>query len=474
MTRAEGEGQRARRGKGTKGKGAPAGPLPFVRPPPLRDRRGRASPLRWSSPPSAGGGRASGPTIAATADRNVLLVTIDTLRADALGTYGGRAVTPNLDRLAARGARFTFAHAHAVVTLASHATILTRPLSVRARRPRQHRLSRRPTPSTAATRLKRRASPPARSSAASRSITDSDSTPDSTSTTTARRAAVDRTGERERRADAVVARRSTGSARSPASGSRGSTSTIRTRLRSRRGMGVALPRRSVLRRGGVDRRARPAVRSARRAVAPHARRRHRRSRREPRRARRGDAQRLRVRIDAARAADRRTSSTAAAARPRRAAWRSTHRCGTSICCRRFSRPCGAAAGAAGRVARPLIAAGGGADRPSYFEAMQPRSRAAGRRCAACSSAAKSSSTCRLPSCTTCATDPREARNLSRHNPDRAQVLLNTLKSFNVAPPGRPQAEIVGDARAPAIARLHRRRMPARCARSTRKTTIRSG
>ena len=34
--------------------------------------------------------------------------------------YGGRASTPHLDALAARGARFTFAHAHAVVTLPSH------------------------------------------------------------------------------------------------------------------------------------------------------------------------------------------------------------------------------------------------------------------------------------------------------------------------------------------------------------------
>jgi len=59
------------------------------------------------------------------ADRNVLLVTIDTLRADALGAYGGRAMTPNLDRLAARGVKFDFAHAHAVVTLASHASILS-------------------------------------------------------------------------------------------------------------------------------------------------------------------------------------------------------------------------------------------------------------------------------------------------------------------------------------------------------------
>jgi arylsulfatase A-like enzyme/predicted negative regulator of RcsB-dependent stress response len=58
-------------------------------------------------------------------DRNILIVTIDTLRADALGAYGGRAATANLDRLAAGGARFDFAHAHAVVTLPSHASIFT-------------------------------------------------------------------------------------------------------------------------------------------------------------------------------------------------------------------------------------------------------------------------------------------------------------------------------------------------------------
>ena len=57
--------------------------------------------------------------------QNVLLVTIDTLRADALGAYGGPASTPALDRLAAEGVRFDFAHAHAVLTLPSHASILT-------------------------------------------------------------------------------------------------------------------------------------------------------------------------------------------------------------------------------------------------------------------------------------------------------------------------------------------------------------
>jgi arylsulfatase A-like enzyme/Flp pilus assembly protein TadD len=64
-------------------------------------------------------------TLDADANRNVLLITIDTLRADALSSYGGRAQTPNLDALAEHGARFTFAHAHAVVTLPSHTSILT-------------------------------------------------------------------------------------------------------------------------------------------------------------------------------------------------------------------------------------------------------------------------------------------------------------------------------------------------------------
>jgi len=60
-----------------------------------------------------------------TADQNVLIVTIDTLRADALGCYGGPAPTPNIDGVAAAGIRFSFAHAQTVVTLPSHASILT-------------------------------------------------------------------------------------------------------------------------------------------------------------------------------------------------------------------------------------------------------------------------------------------------------------------------------------------------------------
>jgi choline-sulfatase len=69
--------------------------------------------------------RAIAPLFVYSTEQNVLLITIDTLRGDALGSYGGRARTPNLDRLANEGLRFTFAHAHAVMTLPSHTSILT-------------------------------------------------------------------------------------------------------------------------------------------------------------------------------------------------------------------------------------------------------------------------------------------------------------------------------------------------------------
>ncbi len=57
---------------------------------------------------------------------NVLLITVDTLRADRLGCYGhAAAATPNLDALAARGVRFATAVAHVPLTTPSHASILT-------------------------------------------------------------------------------------------------------------------------------------------------------------------------------------------------------------------------------------------------------------------------------------------------------------------------------------------------------------
>jgi choline-sulfatase len=57
---------------------------------------------------------------------NILLVTIDTLRADRLGSYGyAGAATPTLDALAARGVRHATAIAHVPLTGPSHASILT-------------------------------------------------------------------------------------------------------------------------------------------------------------------------------------------------------------------------------------------------------------------------------------------------------------------------------------------------------------
>lgn len=56
---------------------------------------------------------------------NVLLITIDTLRADRLGCYGNAHLnTPNIDGLAQRGAIFTRAFAHTPTTLPSHTNIL--------------------------------------------------------------------------------------------------------------------------------------------------------------------------------------------------------------------------------------------------------------------------------------------------------------------------------------------------------------
>lgn len=57
---------------------------------------------------------------------SIILVTIDTLRADRLGAYGStRGLTQAIDSVAAGGVRFDAAIAQAPLTLPSHATILT-------------------------------------------------------------------------------------------------------------------------------------------------------------------------------------------------------------------------------------------------------------------------------------------------------------------------------------------------------------
>jgi arylsulfatase A-like enzyme/cytochrome c-type biogenesis protein CcmH/NrfG len=66
-----------------------------------------------------------GPTSKPTA-RNLLVITVDTLRADHVGAYGwSRARTPALDGLAKGGALFDRAYAVAPMTLPSHATLMT-------------------------------------------------------------------------------------------------------------------------------------------------------------------------------------------------------------------------------------------------------------------------------------------------------------------------------------------------------------
>ncbi len=56
---------------------------------------------------------------------NLVLITLDTTRADVLGCYGGSVETPVMDRLAAEGVRFDNAWTVTPLTLPSHASILT-------------------------------------------------------------------------------------------------------------------------------------------------------------------------------------------------------------------------------------------------------------------------------------------------------------------------------------------------------------
>ena len=63
---------------------------------------------------------------AQTVRPNVVIITIDTLRADRLGCYGYRAgQTPNLDALAGSAARFTHAFTPVPITLPAHSALFT-------------------------------------------------------------------------------------------------------------------------------------------------------------------------------------------------------------------------------------------------------------------------------------------------------------------------------------------------------------
>ena len=89
---------------------------------------GAAAAVWWPRPQKAAGGVELGP-LPRGVDRgalNLLVITLDTLRADRLGAYGFREIeTPALDRLAADGVLFEQAMTSAPLTLPSHSTIFT-------------------------------------------------------------------------------------------------------------------------------------------------------------------------------------------------------------------------------------------------------------------------------------------------------------------------------------------------------------
>ena len=73
-----------------------------------------------------GTSNAPAPAAARPTARHLVVVTIDTLRADRLGAYGSATVpTPNLDRLAREGARALDASTHVPITRPSHTSLFT-------------------------------------------------------------------------------------------------------------------------------------------------------------------------------------------------------------------------------------------------------------------------------------------------------------------------------------------------------------
>src|SRR5262245_25126088 len=66
------------------------------------------------------------PAILAAEKSNLLLITLDTVRADYLGCYGNRDIsTPNLDALAAQSMFFENAVCQVPLTLPSHTSLMT-------------------------------------------------------------------------------------------------------------------------------------------------------------------------------------------------------------------------------------------------------------------------------------------------------------------------------------------------------------
>ena len=74
---------------------------------------------------TACGGGQSSPPVPAAARPSILLVTLDTTRADAIGPDARGVTTPAFNALAARGQRFTQAYTTAPETLPAHSSIMT-------------------------------------------------------------------------------------------------------------------------------------------------------------------------------------------------------------------------------------------------------------------------------------------------------------------------------------------------------------
>lgn len=72
-----------------------------------------------------GAGLGDAPDGSATAPSNLLLIVIDTLRADHVESVDGKVLTPSLELFADRGVRFRRAYSHIPVTGPSHASIFT-------------------------------------------------------------------------------------------------------------------------------------------------------------------------------------------------------------------------------------------------------------------------------------------------------------------------------------------------------------
>jgi arylsulfatase A-like enzyme/Tfp pilus assembly protein PilF len=86
-----------------------------------------AAGLWWQARSPESGGVSSGPIAGESGNRlNLLVVTLDTTRADRLGAYGYSGIkTPAMDRLAAEGTVFERAITAAPLTLPAHTTLMT-------------------------------------------------------------------------------------------------------------------------------------------------------------------------------------------------------------------------------------------------------------------------------------------------------------------------------------------------------------